>query len=696
MTGASHRISRIALLAVLAGQGVWAQERPETNFNGAPGLIEMPSGFADPEGTLGATVAYNEGLTRATLSVQPHERVGASFRILRADVWDGTLSETEDAEASRSFDLRFQLTEEGPVMPAISLGLQDILSPARLGGEYVVASKSFGETLAVTAGVGWGVLGQRDGFAGDPADRPATTADPLGGTLASDSWFRGEAALFGGASWRFSDRWSVAAEYSSTTYPVEEGAPAITVDSPVNYGLTWHPRANAQVQLAYLYGNTFGIAGHFALNANDRPGQGGRETAPAPIQPRAAAPAGPLPEAALASALGTLLEIEGIRLTGLDVDGDRATVRYENGRYRSEAQAMGRVARMMTQVMPQNVTRFTLQPEARGIALSAVTLPRAELERYETRPGASAALYAAADFSDAAGSTPATIPDDDPAFAWGIAPYGRFLPESAEGETGIDVGLTLTGVYELTPSLIARGEIGQSLLRNDALDPPADPTPDLQNVRSDGYYYGDDGHPVLRALTLTHYSRPAANLYGRVSGGYLEPMFAGVAGELLWKPVDSRLGVGLEIAQVAQRDSDMLFGIEEYDYRTTTGHLSAYYDLGGGYHTQLDVGRYLAGDWGATLHLDREWANGVRVGAYVTRTEATAEDFGDGSYSKGISVTIPRDFLFGRPSRSDFGTEFDAATGDGGARLEIDGRLYDVVRSGHSADLGKTWGRFWR
>jgi hypothetical protein len=35
-------------------------------------------------------------------------------------------------------------------------------------------------------------------------------------------------------------------------------------------------------------------------------------------------------------------------------------------------------------------------------------------------------------------------------------------------------------------------------------------------------------------------------------------------------------------------------------------------------------------------------------------------------------------------------------TRDGGATLDVQGRLYDVVRDGQLGDLTDTWGRFWR
>ena len=138
----------------------------------------------------------------------------------------------------------------------------------------------------------------------------------------------------------------------------------------------------------------------------------------------------------------------------------------------------------------------------------------------------------------------------------------------------------------------------------------------------------------------------------------------------------------------------MLLGFQ--DYTTTTAMLSAYYEFQNGFHGQLDVGRYLAGDVGATLTIDREFENGWRLGGYVTLTDVPAEDFGEGSFDKGIRLTIPFDYLLGQPSRREITNTLASLTRDGGARLNVQGRLYETVRDGHLADLDDGWGRFWR
>ena len=185
-----------------------------------------------------------------------------------------------------------------------------------------------------------------------------------------------------------------------------------------------------------------------------------------------------------------------------------------------------------------------------------------------------------------------------------------------------------------------------------------------------------------------------ADVYSRVTLGYLEQMYGGVSGEVLWKPVDSRLALGLEVNYAKQRDFNQLLAFRDYD--VVTGHASAYYDFGKGFVGQVDVGRYLAGDVGATLALDRYFANGWRVGAYATFTDMPTSVFGEGSFDKGIRLTIPLAFATATPSAKTFTTTLKPLNRDGGARLAVDGRLYELVRDSHQGTLQDRWGRFWR
>jgi hypothetical protein len=91
--------------------------------------------------------------------------------------------------------------------------------------------------------------------------------------------------------------------------------------------------------------------------------------------------------------------------------------------------------------------------------------------------------------------------------------------------------------------------------------------------------------------------------------------------------------------------------------------------------TNVSVGQYLAGDQGVTLGVSRRFDNGVSMGAYVTKTSASAEQFGEGSFDKGLFVNIPFDVLLPISSSSTANLAWSPMQRDGGAKLN---RMYSL------------------
>jgi hypothetical protein len=331
----------------------------------------------------------------------------------------------------------------------------------------------------------------------------------------------------------------------------------------------------------------------------------------------------------------------------------------------------------------------------RGMPTSSVTFRRADLEALENANSNEILHRAVIADALAAGADDALRPTEGlyPRLRWALTPYGEASIFDPDDPFRADVGVSLSAQYEIVPGLVLAGTMRQKVFGNlDASTRVSNSA--VHHVRSDLVEYQRHGDLAVQNLTLSWYGRPGENLYSRLSVGLLERMYGGVSGELLWKPVDSRLALGAELNYVRQRDFDQHFSFRDYD--VMTGHASAYYDIGGGFHGQLDVGRYLATDWGATFALDREFANGWKVGAFATFTDMSRADFGEGSFDKGIRLTIPVAWTTGQPSVNRVNTTIRSLNRDGGRRLELDGRLYDTVRQSHVGGLYDSWGRFWR
>ena len=89
---------------------------------------------------------------------------------------------------------------------------------------------------------------------------------------------------------------------------------------------------------------------------------------------------------------------------------------------------------------------------------------------------------------------------------------------------------------------------------------------------------------------------------------------------------------------------------------------------------KLSYGKYLAGDVGATFELSRKFNNGMEVGGFFTRTDVTKQQYGEGSFDKGVFLKIPLDGIGDSSIRS---IVWRPLTKDPGSKLKRPTRLYD-------------------
>lgn len=710
--GKSGLVKRVALAGtILSALGGVARAEEGVNslpFNlyGSPGLIDMPTAQVPPDATLAGTYANFGGTSRTTLYFQILPRLSGSFRYSSIPNFSASGTATL---FDRSFDLRYQLLTETDRRPSVVVGIQDFIGTGIYSSEYLVASKSLMPGLTVTGGLGWGRLGSYQPFA-EMGTRPGGFTG-RGGLPEIDRFFQGDVAAFGGVSYSPNDRFTFKVEYSSDDYVEEVSRGTNEKSSPWNFGVDYRFRNGGQLSLYHVLGTEVGAQFTFVTNPKTLGVPGGAEPSGLPVSPRAPGSAADLGwtldsqrTASVTASLKNLAAKEGLEVEGVDLQSNRATVRLVNPRYGAPSQAFGRLVRVMTRVMPASVEVFEIVPVVNGMPMSAVTFRRSDLERLEH--DAANEMLARTSFGDGFGKAPPPDEGIYPKFTWAISPFVQLSVFDPDNPVRFDAGVRASAEYEITPNLIASGSVTKKLTGNLDKVKRLDES-NLPRVRTDHARYSAEGDPAIEYLHLAHYGRPAKNIYSRVTLGYLEQMYAGASAELLWKPVDSRLALGAELNYVQRRDFDQLFGLQSMtttdpvtgakrEIPNVNGHVSAYYAFGNGFHGQLDVGRYLAGDYGATVSLDREFANGWRVGAYATFTDASFDDFGEGSFDKGIRFTMPLATFFGQPSRRRNDVLIQSLSRDGGARLKVNGRLYEQVRDYHKPDAVNSWGRFWR
>ncbi len=708
MTGT---VSALALGATATAQDA-LDPPPSVNLFGTPGLIDMPSAEMKPDGEVTFTYSYFGGQQRRSLTFQILPRITGTLRYSTIEEWREGVDLYD-----RSFDVAFQLVrEEGPWIPSVTIGLRDFLGTGVYSGEYIVASKRVVPSVTVTGGIGWGRLGTLGGFSnpicdifGNGAcDRDVDIGE--GGDFAWESYFQGETvAPFGGIEWRTPvDGLTVKAEYSPDAYEREQRSP----DSPferksrLNFGAEYRVTRGITLGGYWMYGSEAGV--NLAITANpNRPLQP-QDLAPGPlpVTARAAdAPRGPAwaaNEAAreqLGQALAAALDAEGVRLQEMRVSPRTVEVLIVNRRIAQDPRAIGRTVRVLQTGLPASVETFRVTVVRNGLPVTTVEIDRSTYESLIQRPDAGQRMWEQARIVSADPRVPEQFavwqrPDLFPAFEWAIFPalYLTYLTP----EDPIRFGLNIDGraSYRLTPQLSFTAGVSQPALGR--TDDPGPADTELQPVRSESARYFAGSSPNLTRLTGDYVTKVRPDTYVRASAGYLERMFAGVSGEVLWKPSEQSWGLGLELNYVAQRDNDGL-GFGQYDYRVATGHASLYWDTGfEGFELQVDAGRYLAGDWGSTLRVTRRFPNGWALGAFATLTDVPAEDFGEGSFDKGVTLEIP--FRWATPFETLARNELTirSINRDGGARLDVENRLYPVVRDLDRPALRRNWGAFWQ
>ena len=201
----------------------------------------------------------------------------------------------------------------------------------------------------------------------------------------------------------------------------------------------------------------------------------------------------------------------------------------------------------------------------------------------------------------------------------------------------------------------------------------------LPHVRTDFPLYYHEGKNGISHLETSYTTEIAPDVYAKAKAGLLEDMFAGAGGEVLWRPEGERWAVGASLFEVWQREFDRLFDLQPY--HVLTGHLNLYYESPYyGLNFAVNAGRYLAGDYGATLQVTRRFSTGVEVGIFATLTNVPFSKFGEGSFDKGFIIRIPLDWALPLDSQTEYDTVLRPVTRDGGQMLDGEQTLYEDTR----------------
>ncbi|WP_305793707.1 YjbH domain-containing protein [Rhodanobacter sp. C05] len=687
---------RCTCLLPLAGWlmacSVHAQNAPTQSDWGGAGLWQTPTARMADEGEVAFTADRTSPYTRYNFTLQPLPWLEGVFRyvdISNIPYGPESLSGTQSLK-DKSIDAKVRLWQESRYLPAFAVGIRDLGGTGLFSSEYFVANKRFGPVDA-SLGLAWGYMGAR-GDIGNPFDiisdkfsvRPTGTLGS-GGEISGNRYFRGPTALFGGISYQ--TPWQpliLKLEYEGNNYKHEPHDDNQQQRTPVNVGAVYRLNRNIDVSLAFERGTTamFG----FTLHTNLAQDTGPAKLLDPPPPVRAQTPPTQSPEQVdWATVSKDLRSNAGIEVSKITRRDSEIVVTGEQKRYFYPAKGVGRAARVLDNQLGPDIDWFTVVDTQAGMPMVATSVHR---QRFDDL----------LDYNIDLQSFRRSVEQDTPLPQHEEVLY-QATPKKFDGGLALNYSQSLGGPnafilyqvsadydadYHFTPNLWWSGDVSANLLNNYdkfTYDAPSE----LPRVRTYIREYLTSSTITMPVFQLTTTQRLDTDLYGMAYAGMLESMFGGAGGEVLYRPMGERWAIGADVNWVKQRGFDQGFTFR--DYHVVTGQVTGYFDLGYKDVTlKLSAGRYLAGDWGTTIDISRKFSNGVQIGAYATFTNVSAAQFGEGSFDKGIYVSIPFDLILPGSHVRSANILWEPLLRDGGARLDKRYNLYDLT-SDRDSDL---------
>lgn len=684
--------SLLALAVGAACSGLAAETRYTQNDFGGVGLLQTPTARMAPAGEFSFNANRTSPYSRYSLSLQPFDWLEGSFRYTATTNRDYGSEELSDDQShkDKAFDAKLRLWQESRWLPELALGARDLAGTGLFSSEYFVANKRLG-AVDFSLGLAWGYLGNRGDFDNPFSllddkfdDRPqATGTVETAGDFNGDTYFRGSPSLFGGVLWQTPwEALQVKLEYEGNDYQNEPLNNNQEQDSPVNLGLVFKATDWVDLHAAWERGNTamFGITLHTNFVSRKAPA---KVSDPQPEAVRLDRQR-PSVQADWPAVTERLNNNAGLRVTKI-AERERELVVYgEQTRYFSSAKGLGRTARIIDNNADADIDWITLVESRYGMPVTETSLKRDTFRDLVNEETDLESLRRVTEQSaPTARSETELYRPEQKKLTYGAGLGYRQNVGGPDNFLLYQFSINASAEYRFTQATRLAGTLSASLLDNFDEFKYTAPS-NMPRVRTYLREYWTSADVVMPSLTISHARRLDQDLYALAYAGYLESMFAGTGGEILYRPMNERWALGMDLNWVQQRDFEQNFGLR--DYKTLTGHVTGYYRGFEDVLVATSVGRYLAGDLGFTVDVAREFRNGVRFGAWATFTDAMGEEYGEGSFDKGIYISVPFDELLTSSTLRRANLVWGPLTRDGGARVGRPASLY-YLTDGRDIDL---------
>lgn len=680
------------------------------NSFGQTGLINLPSAEVHSERSIFFTQKKSSYIKIGTITVTPFDWMEASYFYYRPD--DLLWGSTKGLYLDKGFNVKFSYKPQSVLLPHLAIGLDDFAGTGQFTREYVAGTYNF-NNIKATAGVGWGK------YVGD-----SSIKNPLsilsdrfnirsknseffskGGNLSYDLWFKGRAAIFGGVEIKIPKLKGLSLKIESDPFDYlkfsccgeglsPESRSLRKKDDNFNYGLSYKYKEYGNIDFSYIKGNTWNLS--ISIGFSEKQSHR-KKNKFIPITEDNNFNQDKKNEFYLD--LLNNLNKNQLYLQTATVRNNQLNLTIESSQHNNPIIYSSRAAFIANEVGKFNDFKFNrieVGHLKRGIKLNSISFKESDLNLYDRYPDVLVKKNTIITNSDFSGDNKDEFKPivQFPVFINNLAPDIRTHIGSPERFLYYGLGIKLVSEIQINRNLVVNSTIAKSL--HDNFDrKTSTPNTQLSPVRTEvvDYLKQSSESFYIPNLEIENIWSPYNNFFAKVSLGYLESMYGGFASELIYKPFKSNIVLGIEYNKVKKRAYDQKFSFLDYKVSTKRFNI-AYYHPRSNILAKWGYGTYLAQDKGYTLDLSRRMPSGWRAGIFFSRTNVSAEQFGEGSFDKGFYFTIPLD-IFSKDYHKDFtGLSLRTMTRDGGQQLELNNRLIDSFYGSSFQEINENWGSF--
>ena len=679
------------------------------NSFGQVGLINLPTANTKDEQSIYLSLVRSEYVKLGTITATPFKWLEASYFYYRPD--DLLWGSAQGLYLDKGFNVKFSYSPSNQYLPNIAIGLDDFAGTGQFTKEYIVSTYTY-KNFKITGGMGWGKFVKDSGGISSPLAfiskrfevRGSRAVGPnRGGYPSYTSWFGGDATIFGGIEFSIPKIRNLSFKLESDPFDYYkfgccgEGLSSDSFklrnkEANYNLGLSYQFSNFGNIDLSYIKGDTLNLSISLGFSSK-KPIRKIKEFKPSIVNNNYNQPK----KNEFYYDLLENLNANKLFIQTAQINESDLSITIDSEELINPIQYSSRASYVANEIAIKNNYHFKqidVGLIVRGAEINNISY---RVEDLSNNRLAEALLKKRTLVSNV---EPLGYKNDDfqpklifPIVHYSISPDLIFHTGSPERFIYYGIGAQINADIQLSRNLTIAANIGRSF--KDNFDEKAScACSNLEPVRTEIIeYLKQSKETYVRKLQLDFIKPVYKNTYIRVSGGYLEEMFAGASTEILFKPYESNFAVSYEFNKVQKRNYSGRFELE--DYKTNTKHLNvAYYEPHRNMLIKWSYGKYLAKDKGYTLDLSRRMPSGWQAGVFFTITNVSSEDFGEGSFDKGFYFKIPLSIYKKNYSKNSNGFSLRPMTRDGGQKINIDNRLIDSFYGSSKSEINESWEGF--